>query len=218
MSTYVEPEFKKSAFTCPNCNAYSSFRWMGAKVETYPGMDRQLRDTRLYLAYCNHCDQENVWFRAGPNNCHMILPLGITNAPLPHDEMPDDVKSDYLEARNIAALSPRGSAALLRLAIQRLCKHLGEKGDKIDADIKSLVQKGLPVRIQQALDIVRVTGNNAVHPGELKIEDDPDITARLFKLVNLIVDNRIAEPKRIEEAFQALPERALDGIKKRDKS
>ena len=146
----------------------------------------------------------------------MLWPFGISNAPLPHEDMPEDVKTDYVEARNISALSPRGAAALLRLAIQKLCKHLGESGKNINADIGALVEKGLPVQIQQALDVVRVTGNNAVHPGELRIEDKPEVASALFGLLNLIVDNRISEPKRIEALYGALPKDALAGIEKRD--
>lgn len=146
----------------------------------------------------------------------MVWPVGMANAPLPHPDMPADLKSDYLEARNIVGSSPRGAAALLRLTIQKLCEHLGEAGANINADIGALVKKGLPVQIQQALDVVRVTGNNAVHPGELRLEDQPEIAAALFGLVNLIVDNRIAEPRRIQTLYDALPEGARKGIALRD--
>lgn len=147
----------------------------------------------------------------------MIWPSGFASAPLPHEEMPDDVKSDYIEARSIIGTSPRGSAALLRLALQKLCAHLGEAGKNINDDIASLVKQGLPVQIQQALDIVRVTGNNAVHPGELRLEDNPETATALFGLVNLIVDNRIAEPVRIKKLYESLPAGAREGVDKRDR-
>jgi len=41
--------------------------------------------------------------------------------------MPEDVRSVYEEARTIAQLSPRSSAALLRVALERLVHHLTER-------------------------------------------------------------------------------------------
>ena len=213
---YEPPEFKKAAFTCPHCDVYASFWWKEAKEAVRMSNGAHgYKDNDLHVATCTHCHGRVVWF-VNDYNSYMLWPFGMANAPLPHEDMPDDVKADYLEARNICKFSPRGAAALLRLAIQKLCKHLGEPGENINADIGALVKKGLPIQIQQALDVVRVTGNNAVHPGELLVDDNPEIVSALFGLANLIIDNRIAEPKRIAALYGALPEGALRGIEKRD--
>jgi hypothetical protein len=208
---YIQPELKKPSFTCPHCGVLAQVRWAAGWERNGPGFS----ENDLHIGYCTHCDARTIWFmdEFAP---HMIWPIGIANAPLPHDDMPDDVKADYVEARSICTSSPRGAAALLRLSIQKLCKHLGESGANINADIGALVKKGLPIQIQKALDVVRVSGNNAVHPGELDLNDKPEIATALFGLVNLIVDNRIAEPKRIDALYGALPSGAIESIGKRD--
>jgi hypothetical protein len=78
------------------------------------------------------------------------------------------------------------------------------------------VNQGLPVRVQQSLDIVRVVGNNQVHPGVLDVRDDPSIAMMLFELVNIIVEDRIARPKQIDALYAKLPENARKQIEDRD--
>ena len=209
---YEAPGFKKEAFTCPHCGVYANIQWT-ASLQARRG---STFTNGLHCAACVHCSNRTVWLEAQDESGTMLWPFGVSNAQLPHDSMPSDVKRDYLEARDIVGLSPRGAAALLRLAIQKLCVHLGESGENINADIAAMVKKGLPVQIQQALDVVRVTGNNAVHPGELIINEKPEIAAALFGLINLIVDNRIAEPQRIQAFYDSLPTGARAAIEKRD--
>lgn len=95
---------------------------------------------------------------------------------------------------------------------------LGEKGDNINDDIKSLVEKGLPAEVQVALDSLRVIGNEAVHPGELDLTDDTETATGLFNLLNFVVKDRIAEPKARQRLFAKLPQKAVAAIKKRDGS
>jgi len=146
----------------------------------------------------------------------MVFPL-TGGAPLANPDMPDEVKKDYEEARSIVSSSPRAAAALLRLAIQKLCKHLGEKGKDLNTDIANLVKKGLRSKVQRALDVVRVIGNNAVHPGEIDIRDDEETARKLFTLVNIIVYSMISEKKEIEGLYEKLPETAKKQIKQRNK-
>jgi Domain of unknown function (DUF4145) len=135
---------------------------------------------------------------------------------MPHVDMPEVVLRDFEEARSVLQRSPRSAAALLRLSLQKLCKEMGEKGSNINDDIASLVLKGLPVEVQQALDIIRVVGNEQVHPGELDVRDDPSIATELFRLINFIVEDRISRPKAIRALYSRLPAGKLEGIKQRD--
>jgi len=147
----------------------------------------------------------------------MIYPL-VGTVPDPNEDLPVDVKEDYIEARNIVNLSPRGAAALLRLAVQKLCIHLGEKGKNINEDIKSLVQKGLPETMQQALDSVRVIGNNAVHPGQIDLKDNLDTAYKIFGFINIICEMLISQPKKIKEFYEMkIPEDLRNEITNRDK-
>tara|TARA_R110000823_G_C15908179_1_gene497494 strand:+ start:283 stop:747 length:465 start_codon:yes stop_codon:yes gene_type:complete len=137
----------------------------------------------------------------------MLFPdTGI--APLPEPDMPHDVKIDYEEAAKISAKSPRGAAALLRLGLQKLCKHLGKDGENINSDIRSLSEDNvLPPMVIKVADTVRITGNNAVHPGEMSEEDFDHVASKLFDLLNFIVKKAITEPKELEALYQKVPEK-----------
>jgi hypothetical protein len=130
--------------------------------------------------------------------------------------MPDDVLAEYREAADIVAVSPRGAGALLRLALQTLMPRLGESGKNLNDDIGALVQKGLPEAVQQALDSLRVIGNNAVHPLELDLREDTATATALFDLLNYIVEDRISRPAAFDSLYAKLPEGAKQGIERRD--
>ena len=86
----------------------------------------------------------------------------------------------------------------------------------INTDIGNLVKKGLPEIVQQSLDIVRVTGNDAVHPGQIDT-DNPETVAQLFELTNVIIEYMIALPKKVSGIYSSLPSQKIEGIKQRDK-
>lgn len=91
--------------------------------------------------------------------------------------------------------------------------HLGEKGKDINEDIAALVKKGLSADLQKALDILRVVGNNAVHPAQLSVQDDPDTANSLFDLVNWIAEELLTRPRRIREIYAKLPAGAQQAMR-----
>ncbi|MBL7107635.1 MAG: DUF4145 domain-containing protein [Phycisphaerae bacterium] len=164
----------------------------------------------LLLSKCYHCKKITVWVHD-----NIVFPAEKQGV-LPNQDLPDDIIQDFEEARTILGLSPRGAAALLRLCIQKLCKFLGEKGKDLDKDIASLVGKGLNPLVQKSLDIVRVIGNEAVHPGVINLNDNRDTANQLFDLINSIADQMISHPNSVQKLYGQLPEEKRKAIEKRD--
>ncbi len=201
---FTQPEFELSGFNCPFCSAFSKQSWNGAK--TFGG--HFLENTQV--CFCARCDKYSIWHEE-----KMIYPE-FSGVEPPNDDLNQDIIQDYNEAVSILQKSPRGSAALLRLAIQKLCIQLGQKGKDLNTDIANLVKNGLPSRVQQSLDSLRVIGNESVHPGELDMRDDVETASALFKLVNFISEKMITEPKEIDTIYDKIPVSKKAAIQKRD--
>ncbi|MNT00029.1 hypothetical protein D3C72_1344460 [compost metagenome] len=217
---HSSPVFRSEAFTCPYCGAYAQQKWMVTMLPSDDGQKGPIgvnghRSTSFIyggVAYseCVICKKRALWHEEA-----MLVPP-VSNAPPPHEDLPEHLLPDYEEARAILARSPRGAAALLRLVVQKLCVHLGEKGKNINEDIGNLVKSGLSPKIQKALDVVRVVGNNAVHPGQLDLNDTPEFAVQLFKLINVTVEEMITLPNSIDELYGELPQSQREQIEKRD--
>jgi hypothetical protein len=208
---FTNPEFKLEAFHCPLCGTYAHMIWAnllnGNEISLY------------YEAKCSKCKNPSLWrvtkykslemggFRQrADEKAELIYPdNGV--AALPEEDMPEDVRTDYIEAARIFSRSPRGAAALLRLGLQKLCKHLGQEGKNINTDIRNLASQNIvPPMVVKVADTVRITGNNAVHPGEMSDEDFDYVAGKMFDLLNFIVKKGISEPKELEELYSLTPE------------
>lgn len=215
---HVAPTKNKKSFHCPSCGVLSEQTWSEDVRCNYRqlqanGVEAATHFTlrKFSIAKCRHCEKPNIWLDE-----KMVYPL-TGNVEMANQDLPEDIKKDYDEAKDIVNISPRGAAALLRLAVQKLCIHLGEKGKNINDDIESLVKKGLPQTMQQALDSVRVIGNNAVHPGTIDLNDNIEVSYALFGFVNIICEMLISQPKKVKEYYEKhIPEGIRKKIEERD--
>lgn len=220
MSKYVAPTFKGEAYHCPHCEILSHMIWNSIHNSRLDGKDYILY---TYSATCSHCNQASIWnatYALADSSCRnsiMIYP-DSSGIPLPSEDMPDGIKKDYLEAASIYQKSPRGAVALLRLGLQKLCMHLGGEGKNINTDLAKLAEDELvSKKLIKSADIIRIVGNNAVHPGTINDDDFEDVSFKLFALINMIVQQGITEPKEVDNMFGSLPEGPRQAAENRDK-
>lgn len=216
----IQTKGTSHGITCPYCKTFAAHSWVHGLPNKLIFPDMAPMYYVIILAICQSCGKGSYWLSNSSAEREEVLlfPNFTSGYPEPNIDMPPEIETVYFEAAKVIDDSPRASAALTRLAIDKLTSLLEPEGKDINQRIGNLVKQGLPVEIQQSLDIVRVIGNNAVHPGEIDLTntDNKDIASSLLELLNIIVDNRISQPRKISEMYNNLPKGALKAIEKRD--
>ena len=202
---FTSPNVQLDAFNCPHCGAYANQNWGNMFTDELNEITSILN---FQIGSCVHCEKITIW-----EEQKMIYP-STGNAPMPNSDMPDEIKDDYNEARNIVSDSPRAACALLRLCIEKICNDK-IKGKDLNDKIKKLAKQGLDDNIIKALDSVRIIGNQAVHPLEMDLKDNEKIATGLFEIVNYISQWAYTQKKNIDVIFKSLPKRNKKAIKKR---
>ena len=135
--------------------------------------------------------------------------------PEPKLHAPPNVRREYEEAGQTLEASPRGAAALLRLAIEKLCKELGVTGESLNEDLAFFVREDVDARVQKVLDAARIIESNAVPPGQIGLGDDRATAETLAGLVNLICEKMIMEPRHLQAVYTKLRDGAQTAMEQR---
>lgn len=201
----------KWEFTCPFCGTLVRQNWLHLYLQTYgDNPHEELKNARR--CKCGACEQVSWWIEG-----ELAHPRRSA-APPAQEGMPEDVLALYDEAASIADISPRSASALLRTALEVLTSnHLGQDGVTLNDAIGNLVGEGrLDGTLQQAMDYLRLTGNGAVHPREVQLEDGRQNVEALFVVLNVVVERLVAVPQRIAALYAGLPESKRQAVDKRD--
>jgi hypothetical protein len=157
------------------------------------------------ISYCCNCNEMCLWV------CDQLGAGG----PEPKLDAPPNVRREYEEASQTLEASPRGAAALLRLAIEKLCKELEVSEESLKDDIAFFVREDVDARVQKVLDAARIIESNAVRPGQIGLGDDPATAETLSSLVNLICEKMIMEPRHLQAVYTKLREGARTAMEQR---
>ena len=218
MPRFIRPEPLLKVFTCPHCDVTATQSWSGNRIasplgsklkedgnyDVLAGTYTSCHSTQLSewaFSECSNCNNLSVWH--GPKMVHP------ETCPVedPNEDMPEDVLDTYKEAAKIVGDSPKAAAALLRLGLQVLLEHIldTDSTGKIYDDIVLLHKRNISEHLVKALDIVRINGNESVHPGTVNLNDSPEDAYYLFEILNMVCDHLITQPRRMEEAYSKLP-------------
>ena len=118
--TYKAPGYFLHEFNCPHCHVRAEqhreqliFALAGPPADpgTYQYVD-------FYVSVCSYsrCRKLALW----DSRSRLMLDPEPLEGPEPHPDLSPEIQADYREAQAILGRSPRGAAALLRLAIQKL--------------------------------------------------------------------------------------------------
>lgn len=238
--TELTPAYEKRSFACPHCGAFAQQSWSTEVWFTeYEPVHENIIWEDIARSTCRACNNFIIWksavsssdslagLRGGlnPNDpapksvvWRIIWPVANV-AEAAHPKMPSHLKGLYDEARSVSGSSPRAAAALLRLLLEDMLKDLDGSSKSLNATIGSLVSKGLlSSQLQETADYLRIAGNDAVHPvAEIQSEGDTSaVASTMFRLVNLLVQELIAQPAEIRELYESLPESKRQAIIERD--
>ncbi len=199
------PTFEKKAFVCPHCGVLAAQTWSYVVQGLYQYMQPngsvhpalfELENTTA--AKCSNCRHFSLWYYG-----RMIFPYK-GNIEMANPDLPVEALRDYNEAVDVANLSAKSAAALLRLALYKLCRHIAHH-DTLEENVAVLIKRGLPRELEHGLYEVRCLGAYAVAPGTIVQEDKLEMAFALFSFINSICDYFITQPKKIHEAVINLP-------------
>jgi Domain of unknown function (DUF4145) len=233
---YVAPNLETAAFNCPHCHVLCPQEWYRilkdkddngnpsyavrktlppkqqfyqsemvrvpvGNAELHINLEGNLEGFRITQCTNPDCQKEAIW-----EGNRMIYPL-VSPAPLAHEDMPKKVKDIYNKARNVFPISHESSSAMLRLALEELLMTIDNSSKSISEKIDRLIKKGqFPIEAIQAMDSIRVFGNEAVHPGKIQLDEPEEVALFLFELMNDIVEETISKPKRRNKYYRLIPE------------
>jgi hypothetical protein len=163
----------------------------------------------ISISYCFNCNEICLWVVD-----QMVWPRCATG-PEPKRHTSPDVQRKTEEASQTLDASPRGAAALLRLATEKLCKELGNSEESPRPEIAPLFQEEVDARVQKVLDAMRIIESNAISPDDVGVGDTGATAETLSGLVNLICEKMIIEPRQLQALYAKVRDGAQSALEHR---
>lgn len=239
----------ETLYYCPYCSTTTSNTVTKFATIKFGHSMEDLYFKVFYILDCNTCGKHSILVEkekpSNNNNTEIqsidkqnsnvsilsqkfIYPVDNTSRLVPpaSDSMPKDVRSMYNEAASVFELSPRSSAALIRLTLETLLKkHLVNDGK--DHNLNTMIGMSnmeQPELVTEFMDMIRKEGNEEVHPeyeklehewGDITKDTNKDQVLYMFNYINSICD-LLGVVDKMHNDYEDLPESQKRAIRKRN--
>lgn len=177
---------------CPNCGVYKTWEWNNFVREF---------NSFGYLSYCHVCQEYIIYY-----NEELIYPK--TNLLIKPNALFDNYQKSkklFLEAVEVAPISPRAGLTLSRMCLEALTNEiLEENKEKVDKDFKNNIDKLheldiINSKLKTLLTSARIIGNKSTHNFNIiDTDNEPDLkdAIAVLETIDYILENmRIAKDK-----------------------
>lgn len=210
---------------CPHCTVTVHIQWNTGSIYVYKG--EMLWGWQA--SSCPACDKTIIKIgrdhgRISEGAKHkvelpdlederIVFPRVAQRDPL-GDEVPKDLKADFLEACEVLSISPKASAALSRRVLQALLQEHGYTAGSLAQQVDAVLDekdpsKVLPSSIRNSVDAIRNFGNFSAHRITDKttlqvIDVDPEEAEWCLEIVERLFEHYYVQPAAAAEKVAAL--------------
>lgn len=186
----ANPNFRDGK--CPNCGVYNTWGW-----------NNFVREFNSFgcLSYCQVCQEYIIYY-----NEELIYPK--TNLLIKPNALFDNYQKSkklFLEAVEVAPISPRAGLTLSRMCLEALTNEiLEENKEKVDKDFKNNIDKLheldiINSKLKTLLTSARIIGNKSTHNFNIiDTDNEPNLedAIAVLETIDYILENmRIAKDK-----------------------
>ena len=197
----------KAVLYCPHCGNTSvqvllleqpySERYYGVSdgsVDEFPAIYRIVRceTCQEVLVYSVNQELDSEW---GDNLFGTLL---FPKQTAFSDAVPEKVRSIYLEAVKVKAISEIAFVILARRVLEEIAHERGAKKGDLAKSIEELVSRGeLPTVLAEATSLIRLIGNAGAHASDKKITQ-PQVWA-IDDFLKAVIEYLYVAPKKVNE-------------------
>lgn len=221
MSESEPPYSPKSSGKCPHCRAIVCFdepyevlfQVINTPPAAFPvylktGEDKD-DEVYVYSSKCPNCRKPivatQIMEKGKPSN-RLVHPFNVVR-PVSND-VPAEIRKDFLEAAAVVSTSEKASAALSRRCLQSLLTDVGYTQKDLNDQIEHAM-KDLPKGLGKNLDAIRTIGNFAAHPVKYKstgeiVDVEPEEAEWDLEVLEGLFDHFYIKPKEEEKKREKL--------------
>jgi hypothetical protein len=162
------------------------------------------------ISYCFSCNEIGLWV-----GDQLVWPVVVASPELKKLEILAELSGDKGTMIEPLNASPRGAAALLHLAVEKLCLELGVGTYEPRPALAPAIQEEVDARVQNVLDAVKIIQDSSPPIEQNGLRDDRATADALPGFVNLICEKLIIEPRHLRALYTKVREGAQHNMDQR---